>query len=522
MLGSYDGSEYGEAAPLFFPDGVTAASTGVAGNPAGTNPYTYIVRWAFKNAQGEEQVSAGVSITATTVALRKINVVIPTLGFTHRDMYALVYRNESTPGTQWYLVSSRDPTATGDNGFVANNPGASTVTFSDNASDASLLAKEKNPGDAGLLEPFAPPACEVIAEGRNRLWLAGGEIPQGQVIPSLTYFQGKGASFNGFLSTEVDRGSGPITAFAFMGNSTFIFKRNRLFAFEADGPSNAANGSFDAPRVVLADTGAVSQEGILLTTRGVLFPSPAGIKLLATNYQLLDVGAPVRQASVDSTVSSGILIAADQEARFYCANGPALVFNYKSGEWSTWRGLEATGAVVGVSGLVTLSKTHGSLWEETEGTWTDDGLGYRFLLETSSLHASGLQGFQRVRRVALVGDLLGAHSLTCQAFYNDRDFPEDSWTWAVASDLNASLWGDGNWGDGLWGDVDADIGGVGVVALRDGVYAHRHRLARQKCSRVSFVFHDGGAQSEGPALTELALEIGNRGGLSRLAPQTTT
>lgn len=521
MLGCYDGQQYSESGPLMYPEGVTFASHADAGNPVGTE-YTYVVRWAWKNAQGEEQVSPGVFVTAATTTLRKVTVTIPTLSFTRRSgVYALVYRNEFT-GTQWYLVSSRDPEDAGaENGYVANST-ATTLTFVDNLSDADLLAREKNPGDAGLLEPFAPQGCEVIAAGKDRLWLAGGEIAPGYILPSLTYFQGKGVSFNGFLSTAVDRGHEPVTAFAFMGNSTFVFKGKSCYAFEAAGPSNAGAGSFDTPRVVLADAGAVAQEGVLLCTRGVLFPSTAGIKLLATNYQLIDVGEPVRDAVIDSVVSSGILIAQDQEVRFYCANGAALVWNYGNGEWSTWPGLECQGAVLGHSGLAVLGRLNGYTWEESEDTWTDGGFGYEFKWQTAWLKSSGNQSFQRVRRVAVLGDLLGAHELRCNAYYDDRDYPQDTWTWDVASDLNSATWGDTTWGAGLWGDTAADIGGVGVTPLQDGVYAHRHRLAKQKCSRVSVSFSDMGAPTEGPAFTEIAFEIGQRGGLSRLAPQTTS
>lgn len=523
-LGCYDGVQYSEAAPLLYPEKHSAASSGVAGLPSGSSVYTYIVRWAWKNAQGEEQISPGVQVTMGAVnLLEKITVTIPALTLTRRTgVYALIYRNEPT-GTQFFLVSSRDPAlAATDNGYVANVITSTTLTFTDNMSDTALLSKEKNPGDSGLLEPFQPPACEVIAAGKDRLWLAGGEINPGYILPSLTYGYSRGAGFSSFLLTAVDHEIAPVTAFGFMGNSTFVFKQGAVYAFEASGPSNSGSGSFDPARVVLADTGARYQEGVLLCTKGILFPSDAGIKLLATNYQLIDVGAPVREEAVDSTISSGILIARDQEIRFYCANGPALVFNYETGEWSTWTGLPSMGAVVGANGLALLGRLNGYTWQETEDVWTDNGLGYEFAWQTAHLRGEGMQGYQRVRRVALVGDLRGAHSLRCNAYFNERDYPEDTWTWDVASDLNSAEWGDTTWGAGLWGDTNADIGGVGVVALQDGLYAHRHRLARQKCSRISLSFSDMGAPTEGPAFTEIAFEVGQRGGLSRLAPQTTS
>jgi hypothetical protein len=160
-------------------------------------------------------------------------------------VYALVYRNENN-GTNWYLVSNRDTSATGDNGCPVNDPTAATVSFVDNMTDASLIAKEAEIiGNTGALELFAAPASQVIGVGRDRLWLAGGELPPGDILPSLTFQSGRAVQFNQFIQTTVDRQNDAVTAFGFLGNSSLVFKRDRIYAFEADGPNNLGSGGFD-------------------------------------------------------------------------------------------------------------------------------------------------------------------------------------------------------------------------------------------------------------------------------------
>jgi hypothetical protein len=146
---------------------------------------------------------------------------------------------------------------------------------------------------------------------------------------------------------------------------------------------------------------------------------------------------------------------------------------------------------------------------ETEDVWTDDGLSYDWVTRTAWYKGGAMMDSMRVREMGLAGDLLGAHVLRCRAYYNDRDFPEDEWTWDPADDLNVDAWGEGLWGDGLWGDTEVEA----PSDLRDAVYELKRRLARQKCSRVSFEFSDQGAPTEGPALTGVSLVLGRKDGL---------
>lgn len=514
----YDGRTVTEAGVHLYPENITGVDSG-AGN-IGDGTYAYRIRWARKNAQGEEVISAYGQSPNITVAGggSKITLTIPTLNMTRSDdVYALIYRREAA-GTTYYLVSSRDPAASGDNGFRANSLAAATVTWTDNLADASITSKERDPSAGGTLEPFAPPACEVIGAGRDRLWVAGGELPPGEVLPSLIYISGSGARFTQTLQTVIDRGHTAVTAFGFMGHSTLVFKEDRVYALESDGPDNTGSGSFDVPRVVLAETGAVGQESVVLTTGGLLFQSPGGIQLLASNFQLVGIGDPVAPATSD--IRGAVVSAGDREVRFYQSDGPALLYDATRGEWATWTGLECYGAVSGGDGaiLAPTREAAGAIWVETAGRWDDAGFGYALRFRTPWV---GTQGLQRVREAALLGDLLAAHSLHGAAYYDDRPEPGDEWTWAPLGDLNDDTFGAGTFGAGRFGDTEDTSGTLGAP-LRSSAYEIKRRLARQKCSRLAIEFDDTGARTEGARFTHVSLLLGRRGGLGRTPARTTT
>jgi hypothetical protein len=229
----------------------------------------------------------------------------------------------------------------------------------------------------------------------------------------------------------------------------------------------------------------------------------------------------VRDQSGHMTVAAGVLLPTEHEIRFYSATDdyPTLVYNLHYKEWTTWTGLTAAGALAtnfGAGDVACVGIPDGRLFVETDGTWVDDGAGIPVTWKTAWLYAEHLQGFQKVRHIIALGDFLGAHVLRIRAFYDDRDYPESTCYWSPlgSGDLNDDTWGASNWGDGIWGDTE---GNSGTARPRDQVLQVRHGLRRQKCSRVCFEITDGGARSEGPALTALALEIGRRGGLSRVS-----
>jgi hypothetical protein len=494
QLHRYDGRECVEAGFHTYPEFTLSLNAG-AGTGLAVGTYRYKVRWCYINAQGEEEVSAAQSKEIVLGAADGVDVTIKTLPCTRKSrVYALVYRTEAN-GSVYYLVSNRDPSVTtGDNLCPVNDPTADTVVMVDQVTNPTNMEQDIT-GNTGELEPFSAPACTVIASGRDRLWLAGGEIPVGAILPSKTAVSGEVPEFNQFLQTQVSSDSDPITAVAFQGLSTLIFQRNEILAFESDGPNNFGTGSFDPPRTIAHGHGAVDQAGVVSSPAGTFFQSPAGFRLLATNYIVSRIGEPVdtlspgalNDANTVAPVSRGILVEKDEEVRFYTYTGNAFVFSLSTGEWAVWTGLAAAGASLSSDGLALLGKVTGDVLTESPGVWQDAGSNYTFYTRTAWIHSGQLMGFQRVRSFGLLLERQDQATLQV-AVYMDGDTTNsvDSWTWNEDSESEYT---------------------------RD--------LARQKCGRVSFAITDT-SNSEGFTLVAFSIVIGRRGGLNRVPWRTTS
>jgi hypothetical protein len=156
-------------------------------------------------------------------------------------------------------------------------------------------------------------------------------------------------------------------------------------------------------------------------------------------------------------------------------------------------------------------------------------------VRTAWLHKGNLmQEVARLRRAAFLGDVFGDCTLTFKVFLDDRVNPADKWHWTPTSsngadgDHNPTALGDeteedaGLGGSGLLGDAFATAWGLTQVRTRTLNTRKRMRHGAQKCSRFSIEIRDGGPNNEGVGLTEIALEIGARGGLTRLPARAHT
>lgn len=546
QLWEYDGTEFNEAGFHMAPETINQSVTGTAGNPNGT--YQYRVDLCYKNAQNEEVRSWSIIQPPITSASKKVQISLDIVGCTRReDAYFLVYRTISNQ-TSFYLCSSRDPTVTGDNGFVLNDQNQQLINFIDNLSDTNLLAREYHPANAGgnYLDPLPAPSCQVVAGGAGRLWLAGGELNPGELAPSRQFAVGESPSFHPAINLQVDRNIEPITAITFLGDVGVAFRRTSAYFIETDGPDNTLNPAvWQQPRLALTDVGAVGQEGVAVTTQGVWFQSLTGIRLLSPGGGMNPtVGQDVDPLAQGMNIAATVVVPDLQHIRFYSrdANKPSLVYNYTNDAWSTWTNTHCVGASYWTTGdRVFLSRADGYLWAETNGVYTDGGSPYEFRIRTSWQHAGSLGDFMRLRRWALFGLYQGPHTLRTRIYYNEEPFWHEEVTqqwpftqtgtstgafalgafgpgFSIATNTDTivqSSWGDLTWGSGSWGDA-SNISGGSDLWFRNGVYRTRQRPKRQKCSVFSIEFSDCSAPNNSFSPVALGLELGRKTGLDRI------
>lgn len=529
QLWEYDGANLNEAGFHLAPENYTIADGG-AGNLDETKQYNWRIDLCHKNAQNEEVRSwsstVAVAAGAFGAATFRATITIPHVPMTRRDdAYFLVFRTEGN-GTEYYLVSSRDPSITGTNGFVANSRASTEYTFTDNLTDAVLIGREYHPANApGYIQPLPAPACEIAAAGADRLWLAGGELSPGEIAPSRYFLPGETPSFSPALNIQVDRNSEPITAVGFVGEQAVFFRKTSTYTQASDGPDNLAQGTWGQARLALADVGAVAQETLALAGEGLYFQSPAGIRVITQGGGLRPPGAGLLGGlgtDVDTLAAHGnyaaaIVVPAHSQIRWYSRDPekPSLVVDYTKNAFTTYTGLTCKGAVYWSPGAVAiLARGDAECWTEVEGRYLDGDRTYEMVVKTAWLHAGNLGDFQRARRWVLFGDADTGLTLRYRVFYDERPFHSEEGQVEFNGNTNDSAWGDNIWGSGSWGDSNNPTGHSGLW-FRDNVFRVRRRLARQKCSVFSIEYSDLGSDANF-APTVLALELGSKTGLDRI------
>lgn len=537
QLWSYDGAEVVEAGFHQAPEGVTGVAG--AGGSLTAGDYRYRVDLCHKNAQNEEVRSWSLITPKVTVTGgQKITLTIPQVSMTRReDSYFLIFRTEAN-GTIYYLANSRDPSSAN---FLKNSPATATFTYADSLADATLIAGEYHPANSGgnYVDPLPAPACEIVVAGRDRLWLAGGELSPGEVAPSRLFFPGQSPAFSPALNIQVDRNAEPITAIGFTGEIAAIFRRTCAYVLDADGPDNNLQGAWLPARLAVADSGAVSQEGLAVTSAGLWFQAPAGLRLLSPGGTVVPgAGHDVNPLVSTSIFCGTVVVPQSSQIRWYSRDPmqPTVVFNYVDDSWSTWT-LSCVNAVFWpTTNLAVLIRADGNLWTESPTVFNDAGSTYEMRVKMGWLHAGNSGDFQRVRRIALFGQAQAPLNLRIRYFYDERDFHEEEQTVVFpgtgsgTSEFNQSGWGDTDgglavlWGSGSWGDAEVNdslssqAGGQSSLWFRDKVFRFRKRPARQKCSVFCVEFSDQGVDGPGFVPVVLALELARKTGLDRAAP----
>jgi hypothetical protein len=514
QLWSYDGEVLREANIPLGVDDVTIVSSNGAGALENSGVYSWRIDYCYKNAQNEEcraisfltndVTFGGVDDTAT------LTIYQPLTGIT--DGYYLIFRKMNN-GSNWYLVNNRISSP------LKYDPTAVTVTFTDLLSDADILDNEPHPANAaGFIQPIAAPACEYVAFGQNRLWVAGGEITPGEIWPSRLFGPGQTPAFNWVLAFQVDRTTEPVTGFAFQTTYGVVFKRDSIYIVTGNISSNILEAVQPDVQQALADRGCINHKSIGRLFNSVTFQSSSGYQSINAAGQMDNIGSPVLTAA--GTCVGTLLVKHDEHIRFYQSDNATLVLDYGDKLWTTFNFNTKPNAAVlsNRTGMAVLARRNELLYE-SDDEYRDGDYAFYYLIRTAPL-AKQIGGLQRVRRVYCIGEKEGVPPPVTIRIYQDT---HDWWTaqvnWDYSDDLNTSTIGTGTIGTGFIGDPVVST----PPAFRDDIWRWRYRLPsrHQKCEDVAIELTDKGRMNQNRWIpVAFALEIGTKGGLDRLSHRT--
>lgn len=227
-----------------------------------------------------------------------------------------------------------------------------------------------------------------------------------------------------------------VEALGVLDEKLIVFGRSQIGAVSGGGPSDTgAGGSYPDVQVVVTDKGILDSRSVVQIPSGLMFRGPSGIYLLDRSLNVNYVGLPVRDTlETYPVVTSAIVHPTETCVLFACTStdantGRRLVYDYRLQRWSVDSVL---GGAAILSQCVVDSKlyilTHSYLgvgvgtaqvWVESDD-YLDNSAWVTMRLKLAPARLAGLQGYQRVWKVAVLGERSSDHNLTVTLYSDDR------------------------------------------------------------------------------------------------------
>jgi hypothetical protein len=237
---------------------------------------------------------------------------------------------------------------------------------------------------------------------------------------------------------------------------------------------------------VNAEIGCTNKRACVLTDEGIIFQSAQGFWLLNRGLQCIFIGADVEDYK-DLTIVGCFNLSDRNFTYFYSLTGTTLVYDSYHKIWSIFTNQPARSAAV-ISGTPTYLNS-ASTFVLSEGTvaGTENGTNYDIRLTTGWISLAGLQGFQRIRRLAFLGRNYAVNTAAVNISYDFINTVEDTYT------------------------IDS------AVVTTTGKYQYQLRLNRQKCESIKIDLLMGSA-NQGFDLSGVAIEAGLKPKTARMSP----
>lgn len=476
-LDVFDGKELVENQPHLNPAWNTNPAEFGSGAGSFNGTYSYVATYEWVDADGvvhRSGPSEAKSVTATNA--QYIVMSVRNLPFSYRRgtsaITARVWRTTAGPGSVYYFASA-----------VTFEPGAALgVTVLDAYPDATISTLETLHTTGNVLAATAPPAPSAIAVATDRMFVVNAGA-RNEIWYSKPHEKGVSYEFTDGQQLLADSELGSIVALAEMDGRCFVFKSRSIYVVNGTGPDATGVGAFELTRIA-SDVGCAYPRAIIRAPMGILFQSERGFHVLGRDLGVKDVD-DVAGYLIDATLgecTAATIYQPRNEIRlFFRAASKALCWNYQTGMWSLW-----TLPAAPVDAAPGLWAGSANLYVEDASLSQDNNANYQVKFRTAWVKVANLQGFQRVRRVMLLGERQSTHDLALKITYDygatDTDY---SWPDATLSTLSP--------------------------------YQPQAHINNQKCQAIRFEYSFTAA-GRGADFTAISLDVERKRGLYRQPP----
>lgn len=474
-----------------------ATGTGIYSFPSvGTFAVAFTEGWM--DAQGNWHESAPVEYTlTTTLGNLDINPTFIRPPSLKNDRILIMYRSKVLgTDTSLYLAHAGDLSS------------GSVVEVND-----TLLDDGEQIYTAGGVLPNTPaPACRHVSTFQRRLVLSGcGD--GSRVYWSKQTTPGYGVEFSSGDPThqmQVPSDKGRAVATEEMDDRLVIGCENGIGIIAGQGPApTGTSGQYSDFSTVVSEVGVLwqSPKSFVRAPEGIWFHSSEGIRLITRSLSLgrspdgKYAGAEVDPLILSDQTCVGLVASSKPQVRFYLDNADVLVWDFQWGQWTQFSGMNNVDACSAGGVFYHLSNydsTSPLLRYTSDSVYADvndnnsANTTIAASIKTAWFSFAGIQGFQRVYRVMLLGkntDTASTHSLVSSTLIN---FDENNL---------------------------ADSDSVTLPAT-SGVWQRQHHVEKQKCESMKLEVVWSSTTPASAAgrlrLTDITLQVGVKSGLFKV------
>lgn len=208
---------------------------------------------------------------------------------------------------------------------------------------------------------------------------------------------------------EVNDEFGDFTALAPLGSNFLFFKRNAVYWISDAGPDDTGTGQFAEPRRLDGFLGTELPRSVITTEQGVFYQAPDQVIWLITpSLERVPIGEPC--ADINLTVVGAVEVPDKRQVRFHTGS-TTLVYDSLHKVWTTFTGQGALAATMFGATAHYLSSSGGTVRKDSTA-FDEAGTSYQAVLEFAWFSLNQLAGYQRVWSGDIVGETLGAYTLS--------------------------------------------------------------------------------------------------------------
>ena len=516
----------------------TTSMTTSGGKFPQNDVYSYYAVYRYEDASGKIHRS-GLSDVFTfknPVDYDNIDILIPMVNLTAKYQYSTfieLYRT-TDEGSVYYKVSDQAISST----VLAssNNKERNYIKIRDTIGDSSLQDNEILYTTGGVLENSVVGAASIITTFKNRVFVAGLEdspdlVKYSKLIGGQVYSPAP-VEFANELVLEVPTLGGKIVAMRAMDDKLIVFKERAIYMIAGEGPVDTGEqNDYIDPQLVTTDIGCKFANGVASTPKGLMFMSNKGIYLLNRSQGLEYIGAPAEDYN-DLTITKATVVSKKNEVRFLSSDGPTIIYNYFLEMWYTYDDHRGNSSCL-VGNDYHLATFKDKVYKQVSTTASFDGAMVPIKLTTGWLSFAGVQGFQRVYRMLILGEYRSPHKLQIKVAYNYDDVWHEEKLIDVAGYTQWYPYGGPTTGtQDKYGDPStSDASGHTAIAYGgkdNNQYQIRLNFQKQKCEAIKIQITEvegsnpaGNSESAGPGfnLSNLSFIVGVKKGDFRIKEQ---